>query len=75
MPGCLTFSETTDKVILMAKETLALHLSGMEEDNDIIPNPSDIPSIKLEESQAIILIEVWMPIYRDKNLFFSSIPL
>jgi len=55
----------------MAKEALALHLSGMEDDNDIIPDPSDIPSIKLEESQAIMFIEVWMPIYRDKIKYTS----
>jgi predicted RNase H-like HicB family nuclease len=71
LPGCLTFSNTTDKAILMTKEALALHLSGMEDDNDIIPDPSDIPSIKLEDSQAIILIEVWMPIYRDKIKYTS----
>lgn len=72
LPGCLTFSTTTDKAVSMAKEALALHLSGMEDDNDIIPKPSDISLIKLEDSQAIMLIEVWMPIYRDK-IKYSSI--
>lgn len=71
LPGCLTFSTTTDKAVSMAKEALALHLSGMEDDNDIIPKPSDISLIKLEDSQAIMLIEVWMPIYRDKIKYSS----
>ncbi len=55
----------------MAKESLALHLSGMEDDNDVIPSPSDITSITLEDNQVIVLVDVWMPIFRDKIKYAS----
>jgi len=37
----------------------------MEEDNDTIPEPTSINKIGLEPNQAIVLVEVHMPIYRE----------
>ncbi len=71
LPGCFTCSEDSNSAISMAKEALALHLSGMEDDNDKIPSPSDITSIELETSQVIVLVDVWMPIYRNKIKYSS----
>jgi len=44
---------------------MALHLWGMENDNVPIPEPSPIDEIKLKPSQVIVLVEVYLPIYRD----------
>lgn len=71
LPGCFTCSSTTETAISMAKEALALHLSGMEDDGECIPLPTDIPYIVHEPSQAIMLIEVWMPLYRDRIKYAS----
>ncbi|MBQ3422567.1 MAG: type II toxin-antitoxin system HicB family antitoxin [Romboutsia sp.] len=64
LPGCLSCSDTTDEAIKMAKEALALHLYGMEEDNDIIPKDTPVNNIKLDKNQIPMLIEVYMPLYR-----------
>ncbi|MHB1391994.1 MAG: type II toxin-antitoxin system HicB family antitoxin [Clostridia bacterium] len=65
LPGCLPCASNVDEAIHNAKEAMALHLYGMEEDNDLIPEPTSINKIELESNQAIVLVEVCMPIYRE----------
>ncbi len=64
LPGCLSCADTTEDATKMAKEALALHLYGMEEDNDEIPTGTPINNITLLKNQIPILIEVYMPLYR-----------
>lgn len=66
LPGCLTCGNTEDEAIRMAKDALGLHLYGMERDDDEIPVPSNISEIHTESNQAVILVEVWMPVVRDE---------
>lgn len=65
LPGCLPCAQTTEEAINNAKEAMALHLYGMEQDNDPIPEPTDISHISLKPNQTLILIEVHMPMFRD----------
>jgi predicted RNase H-like HicB family nuclease len=65
LPGCLPCGKTTEEALKNAKEAMALHLWGMENDNVPIPEPSPIDEIKLKPSQVIVLVEVYLPIYRD----------
>ncbi|OAH53094.1 pilus assembly protein HicB [Domibacillus aminovorans] len=66
LPGCFTCGDTDDEALAMAKEAMALHLYGMEEDKDDIPAPSSPRTIKQGDNQAIVLIEVWMPPFRHE---------
>lgn len=66
LPGCLTCGDTEDEAIRMAKDALGLHLYGMERDGDVLPAPSSLNEIKTESNQAVILIDVWMPMVRDE---------
>lgn len=72
LPGCLTFGTNTQDAIDKAKEAMALHISSIEDDYEEIPQPTDIKMITVEPKQSIILIDVWMPIYRD-NIKYASI--
>lgn len=65
LEGCFTCGDTTQEAITNAKEAMGLHLFGMEEDNEIIPAPTDIKDIKIKDNQSIVLIEVYMPIIRE----------
>ncbi|GGG01352.1 hypothetical protein [Paenibacillus aceti] len=38
---------------------------GMEEDGDVIPEPSRSADIVTESNQVVVLIDVWMPPVRD----------
>lgn len=50
----------------MAKDVLLLHLWGMEDDGDAIPEPSPIARLHLAAGQVTALIDVWMPAVRDE---------
>ncbi len=65
LPGCLPCARTTEEAIRNAKEAMALHLYGMEQDGDPIPEPTPLDGLELESGQMPILIEVYMPMYRE----------
>lgn len=65
LPGCLPCAQSTEEAIRNAKEALALHLYSMEQDGDPIPEPTAVDKLKLVPHQIPILIEVYMPLYRD----------
>ncbi len=66
LPGCLTCGNNEDEALKMAKDALGLHLYGMERDHDTIPSPSSLKEMKTESNQAVILVDVWMPVVRDQ---------
>ena len=66
LPGAITAGDTEEEALLMAKECLELHLYGIEEDKEIIPNPSHIIEINHNKNQAIVLIKANMRATRDE---------
>jgi len=44
-PGCITAGKTLDEASRMAAEALALHIQGMIEDGDVVPEPSKVDDI------------------------------
>ena len=66
LPGCLPCASSDKEAFKSAKEALGLHLFGMEQDGDDIPEASSVASLKPENNEAIVLIEVFMPAVRDK---------
>ncbi len=60
-PGCVSTAETIDNVVLRGQQALALHISGMLEDNTTLPLLRSLASIrcdpeyKNELSDAIIV--------------------
>ena len=44
-PGCVTAGRTLDEAGRMAEEALALHIQGMIEDGDLVPEPSRLDDI------------------------------
>lgn len=66
LPGCLPCADTTDEAVKNAKEALGVHLYGMEKDGEEIPEASDVKDIKVEDGGILMLIEVFMPLVRDR---------
>ncbi len=64
LDGCATSGENELEACEMANEALGLHLWGMEQDGDEIPEPSKITDIKTENNQCIIMVDVFMPAVR-----------
>ena len=66
LPGCLPCADSTEEAVKYAKAALALHLYGMEQDSEEIPKPTPVNKLHPEANQAIILVDVWMPPFRDQ---------
>ena len=49
-----------------AKEALGLHIWGMEQDGEELPDPSNITQLILEEGQVPVLINIFMPPIRER---------
>ncbi|MCL1999456.1 MAG: type II toxin-antitoxin system HicB family antitoxin [Turicibacter sp.] len=66
VPGCFSCADTTEEVAKNTKEALGLHMWSIEKDSEKIPTPSDIRQLKLEDAQIPLLVEVFMPPFREK---------
>jgi len=61
-PGCITAGSTLDEARAMAEEAFALHLEGMLEDGDPIPEPSSLDTIMSDpENRKGVAILVQAP--------------
>jgi len=67
LDGCVSYGEDEQQACKNAKEALSLHLYGMEQDNDEIPEPSSVRDIEIEQNESIMLVEVYMLAFRAKQ--------
>ena len=67
LDGCISFGRDEQKAWNNAKEVLSLHLYGMEQDDDEIPEPSSIMDIILDDNEKVLFVEVFMPTFRAKQ--------
>ena len=73
LPGCLPCAHSMEDAFQNAKEALQLHLYGMEEDGEAIPEPSRISAITpIDANGSVAMIEAWMPPFREKMLNKST---
>ena len=66
LPGCLPCADTEEEALRNAQEALGLHLYGMEQDGDPIPEPSSIHALDLASNQVATLVSVYMPLVRSQ---------
>lgn len=66
LPGIVTQGDTIEESLAMVKEALELHLFGMEEDGEEIPEPSNPGQLVVPAGGFVSLIEAFMPIFREK---------
>lgn len=68
LPGCYPCADKDDTEMALknAKEALGLHLWGMEQDGNPIPEPTAITSLHLEKNQVPVLLEIFMPAVRER---------
>ncbi|MFZ5650254.1 MAG: type II toxin-antitoxin system HicB family antitoxin [Bacillota bacterium] len=65
LPGCLPCAQNSEEAFKNAKEALGLHLWGMEQDGDPVPEPTPVEKLHPGPNQVVGLIEVWMPAFRE----------
>jgi predicted RNase H-like HicB family nuclease len=62
LPGCVTAGVDLDDARRMAEEALALHLEGMAEDDEPIPEPSSLDAVMADrENRDAVAILVKAP--------------
>ncbi len=68
LEGCYPCADKgdTDMALKNAREALGLHIWGMEQDGEPLPEPSSITEIKLANNQIPVLIDVFMPPIRER---------
>ena len=71
LPGCITFGVDEEEAVRMAREALALHIYGMEQDGEAIPQPSPLRILaeqeELQRNEMFFLVEAFMPAFREKQ--------
>ena len=72
LPGCIATGSTMQEAVAEAKQALALHLWGMEQDKEPIPTPSNIEEIPLEANEILCLLDINMFQIRAK---MNNIPV
>jgi predicted RNase H-like HicB family nuclease len=63
-PGCITAGKTLDEASRLAPEALALHIQGMIEDGDPVPEPSKVDDIATDAARhgaVAFLVRVEVP--------------
>jgi predicted RNase H-like HicB family nuclease len=66
-PGCITAGETLEVALRRAPEALALHIEGMVEDGETIPEPSPLNGVmKDRESHGTVAVMVQPHFTLDK---------
>ncbi len=65
LPGCVSQATSDAEAVKRATEALELHLYGMEEDGDHIPQPSRLADIELSPSCRTIIATALMPLVRE----------
>jgi predicted RNase H-like HicB family nuclease len=66
IPGCLPCGRDDEEALANARQALQLHIFGLEDDGDEIPPPSRITNLTLQKNEIAVLVEIWMPPFRDK---------
>lgn len=67
LDGCIRGGSTELEAFQPAQEVLALHLLGMEEDGEIIPEPTALFDLDLQKNERAVIVEVYMPAVRMTN--------
>ena len=66
LPGCLPCAHSQEEAFRNAKEALGLHLYGMEQDGDTIPEPTPVSGLTPDKNGVVVMVEVFMPAIRDR---------
>lgn len=66
LPGCLPCAQTSEEAFRNAKESLGLHLFGMEQDGEVIPAPTAVKDLHPTDGAVTVMVEVFMPSVRDR---------
>ena len=65
LPGCVTYGSDIDDAKVNAKEALELHIYGMQEDGEVLPDPKQCIE-DTKEGDCILAITVYPELVRNE---------
>jgi len=63
LDGCFTQGKDFEEAYAMAQDAMSLHLYGMEEDGEEIPQDQEIPQVTAPET--VVMVTAWMTPFRE----------
>ncbi len=66
LPGCISFGETIPDAQRNARESLELHVYGMEKDGDALPDPSQQLAAEDIEGCVVTAVTIFPDIVRNE---------
>ena len=68
LPGCYPCADKddTEGALKNAHEALGLHIWGIEQDGEPLPEPSNITELTIHDKQVPVIISVFMPPIRER---------
>lgn len=67
LPGCFSYGANLEEASRMAAEAASLHVYGLEEDNEKIPEPSLSLSKEETEGNVVVPVTIHPELYRLKR--------
>ena len=67
LPGCISCAETEEEAAYMARDALGAWIVANEDLQQTIPTPSSISDIKAKRNESAILVDAWLPIFREEH--------
>ncbi len=68
LPGCTSYGETLAEAQKNAQDALGLHIYGLEQDGDPVPEPSAVPEVDPETADGFLVcpVTIFPSIVRDE---------
>ena len=71
-PGCVSEGRNDEEALRNAKKALMKRLWELEESRREVPRPTPVLELKHEKHSVVVLLEVWMPPFRDRMLYKAT---
>ena len=66
LPGCFSTGDDLEDALTMAREALGLHLFGLLEDKEPLPNPTPLERVQADDGSFVVPIEGRPDMVRDE---------
>ncbi|NLA90288.1 MAG: antitoxin HicB [Synergistaceae bacterium] len=67
LPGCISCAQTDEEALHMARDALGAWIVATEDLGEPVPPPSRASDLRPGPDEAVCLVDVWLPIFREER--------
>ena len=67
LPGCISSADSEGEAAFMARDALGAWIVANEDLGQATPAPSKISALSLKKNQSSMLVDAWLPIFREEQ--------